>query len=304
MRIVITGGPDGQVLRSLAERGAAAGHDIVPLGRPQLDLVGDEEAIARAVERTGPEVIVSAAAFTAVDKAESEQDRAFAINTRGAGSIAQAAKRLGVPIVHLSTDYVFDGSKSAPYTEDDVPRPRSVYGASKLAGEHAVLKASPGAVVVRTAWVYSPFDTNFVKTMLRLAADREEVGVVADQLGNPTSALEIAEGILAVTANLVSSQSSDLRGVFHMTANGEATWAEFAERIFAVSAAAGGPAARVRPIPTAEYPTPAARPVNSRLDCSKLARIHGVRLPDWRCSIDEVVRRLVLGRALERGQAR
>ena len=137
MRIVVTGGPEGQVLRSLAERGAAAGHDIVPLGRPQLDLVGDEQAIIRAVKQAGPEVIVSAAAYTAVDKAESEQDLAFAINMRGAGAVAQAADRLGVPIVHLSTDYVFDGSKIAPYTEDDVPRPKSVYGASKLAGEKA-----------------------------------------------------------------------------------------------------------------------------------------------------------------------
>lgn len=302
MRIVVTGGPEGQVLRSLAERGAAAGHDIVPLGRPQLDLVGDEQAIIRAVKQAGPEVIVSAAAYTAVDKAESEQDLAFAINMRGAGAVAQAADRLGVPIVHLSTDYVFDGSKIAPYTEDDVPRPKSVYGASKLAGEKAVLEASQSAVVLRTAWVYSPFDTNFVKTMFRLAADREEVGVVADQLGNPTSALEISDGILAVAANLVSSQSGELRGVFHMTADGEATWADFAERIFAVSGRSGGPTARVRPIATAEYPTPAARPANSCLDSSKLARIHGVRLLDWRCSIDEVVRRLVAERPLEQGR--
>jgi dTDP-4-dehydrorhamnose reductase len=304
MRIVVTGGPEGQVLRSLAERGVAAGHDIVPLGRPQFDLVGDEQAVIRAVKQAGPEVIVSAAAYTAVDKAESEQDLAFAINTRGAGAVAQAADRLGVPIVHLSTDYVFDGSKTAPYTEDDIPRPKSVYGASKLAGEKAVLEASQSAVVVRTAWVYSPFDTNFVRTMLRLAADREEVGVVADQLGNPTSALEISDGILAVAANLVSSQSVELRGVFHMTADGEATWADFAERIFTVSAAAGGPTARVRPIATADYPTPAARPANSCLDSSKLARIHGVRLPDWRCSIDEVVRRLVAEQSLEQGRNR
>jgi dTDP-4-dehydrorhamnose reductase len=304
MRIVITGGPEGQILRSLAERGAAAGHDIIPLGRPHLDLIGDEQTIVRAVEQAAPEVMISAAAYTAVDKAESDQDLAFAINASGAGAVARAADRLGVPIIHLSTDYVFDGSKGSPYTEDDVPRPKGVYGASKLAGEQAVLAASPGAVVVRTAWVYSPFDTNFVKTMLRLAADREEVGVVADQRGNPTSALEIAEGILAVAANLVSSQSGELRGVFHMTANGEATWAEFAESIFAASAAAGGPTARVRPIATADYPTPAARPANSCLDSSKLARIHGVRLPDWRCSIDEVVRRLVAEQSLEQGRNR
>ena len=183
MRIVVTGGPDGQVLLSLAERGGAAGHEIVALGRPELDLVGDEGAIVRAVE-------------------ESERNLAFAINARGAGAVATAAERLGVPVVHISTDYVFDGSKTTPYVESDAPNPVSVYGASKLAGEQAVLEACRNSVILRTAWVYSPFNANFVKTMLRLAADRDEVGVVADQQGNPTSALDIADAIIAwVEAN-------------------------------------------------------------------------------------------------------
>jgi dTDP-4-dehydrorhamnose reductase len=198
-----------------------------------------------------------------------------------------------VPIVHISTDYVFDGSKTSAYTEDDPTRPVSVYGASKLAGEEAVLAAISNAAVLRTAWVYSPFNANFVKTMLRLASDREEVGVVGDQLGNPTSALDIADGILAVVGNLAASDDESLRGIFHMTGQGEASWAEFAQRIFAASTAAGGPSARVREITTADYPTPAARPANSRLDSSKLARVHGVRLPDWRASTDAVVSRLV-----------
>ena len=293
MRIVVTGGPDGQVLLSLMERGSAAGHEIVVLGRPQLDLAGDSDAVERAVEATRPDAIVSAAAYTAVDKAESERDLAFAINGSGAGAVSQAAQRLGVPLVHISTDYVFDGSKATAYTENDPTGPVSVYGASKLAGEKAVLAASSNAAVLRTAWVYSPFNANFVKTTLRLASDREEVGVVADQVGNPTSALDIADGILAVLGNLAASDDESLRGTFHMTGEGEASWAAFAERIFAASAAAGGPSARVRSITTADYPTPAARPANSRLDGSKLARVHGVRLPDWRTSTDEVVRRLV-----------
>ena len=293
MRIVVTGGADGQVLLSLMEKGVAAGHEIVALGRPELDLAGDSDAIVRAVEATKPDGVVSAAAYTAVDKAESEAELAFAINGSGAGAVARAAQELGVPIVHISTDYVFDGSKPVPYAEDDPTGPVSVYGASKLAGEEAVLEASPNSAVLRTAWVYSPFNANFVKTMLRLAADREEVGVVSDQRGNPTSALDIADGILRVLANLAPSDDADLRGVFHMTGQGEASWAEFAERIFSASMAAGGPSARVRPITTADYPTPAIRPANSRLDSSKLARVHGVRLPDWRGSTDEVVRRLV-----------
>ena len=299
MRIVVTGGPDGQVLLSLAERGGAAGHDIVALGRPELDLMGDEEAIVRAVEQTRPDFVVSAAAYTAVDKAESERDLAFAINARGAGAVAKAAERLGVPVIHISTDYVFDGSKSVPYVESDVPNPVSIYGASKLAGEEAVLAASLNSVILRTAWVYSPFNANFVKTMLRLASDREEVGVVADQRGNPTSAQDIADAILAVAANLVASQDQDLRGVFHMTGQGEGSWADFAEHIFATSASAGGPAAKVRRISTADYPTPARRPANSRLDSSKLYETHKVRLPQWQTSTDEVVRRLVE----EQGQA-
>lgn len=293
MRIVVTGGPDGQILLSLMERGAAARHEIVALGRPELDLAGDGDAIMRTVAATRPDAIVSAAAYTAVDKAETERDLAFAINGTGAGAVAQAAQKLGVPIVHISTDYVFAGSKPKAYTEDDPTGPVSVYGASKLAGEEAVLAASPNAAVLRTAWVYSPFNANFVKTMLRLAADREEVGVVGDQHGNPTSALDIADALLAIVGNLVASDGAGLRGVFHMTGQGEASWAEFAERIFATSAAAGGPSARVRAITTADYPTPAARPANSRLDSSKLARVHGVRLPEWRGSTDEVVRRLV-----------
>ena len=293
MRIVVTGGPFGQVLESLLEVGRSEGHDIVPLGPPELDLAGDSEAIVQAIKKARPQAVVSAAAYTAVDKAESEPDLAFAINARGAGAVAAAANKLGVPVVHISTDYVFDGSKESPYVEGDATAPTSVYGASKLAGEEAVLAVHGDAAVLRTAWVYSPFSANFVKTMLRLAGDREEVGVVADQRGNPTSALDIAATVIRVLDNLAKSDDAALRGVFHMTGAGEASWAEFAEAIFSASAAAGGPSARVRAISTSDYPTPAKRPANSRLDSSKLARVHGIRLPDWRKSTGEVVTRLV-----------
>lgn len=293
MRIVVTGGSSGQVLRSLMEVGEAAGHEIVALGRPQLDLAEDEGAILEVIKAAKPDAVVSAAAYTAVDKAECEREVAFAINARGPKAVAEAAKELKIPLVHISTDYVFDGSKPSPYNEEDATGPTSVYGASKLAGEEAVLAAHNDAVVLRTAWVYSPFSTNFLKTMLRLAEDREEVGVVADQRGNPTSAFDIAVVVVAVLENLRESNDPALRGLFHMTGSGEASWAEFAEAIFASSYAAGGPSARVRSITTKEYPTPAKRPANSRLDSSKLARIHGVRLPDWRKSTEIVVRRLV-----------
>ncbi len=293
MRILVTG-REGQVVRSLIERAAATGHEVVPLGRPQLDLSADPASIVRTIEALSPDVIVSAAAYTAVDRAESEQEPAFAVNARGAGAVAEAAAALDVPLIHMSTDYCFDGAKSTPYQETDAPNPTSVYGASKLAGEQAVCANQPDSAILRTAWIYSPFGTNFVKTMLRLAGDRDEVSVVADQAGNPTSALDIADGVLSVASNLLQSREPSLRGVFHMTAQGEATWADLAEAIFAASSAAGGPAAQVRKITTEEYPTPARRPANSRLDCGKLERAHGLRLPEWRSSLGEVVHRLLV----------
>ncbi len=168
---------------------------------------------------------------------------------------------------------------------------------TKLAGEEAILSEHDNVAVLRTAWVYSPFGSNFVKTMLRLANDREEVAVVCDQRGNPTSALDIADGVLKVVTNLCADTKPDQRGIFHMTGAGEADWAEFAEAIFAASVAEGGPRARVKPISTADYPTPAKRPANSRLACDKLAFLHGVSLPDWRQSTAETVARLVRGGA-------
>ena len=291
MRVVVTG-REGQVASALAER-ARDDIEIVRLGRSELDLAGPPDAIVSAIGQARPELIVSAAAYTQVDKAETEPDVAFAINERGAGAVARAASELGVAIVHLSTDYVFDGLKSAPYAEADSTRPTGVYGASKLAGEHAVLEENADSVVLRTAWVYSPFGSNFVKTMLRLGADRDEVAVVADQRGNPTNALDIADGIIAVARNLATSDDPELRGVLHMAGSGDASWAELAEATFAASAARGGPSAAVRRIDAAEYPTAARRPENSRLDCGKLARVHGITLPDWHNALERVVSRLL-----------
>jgi dTDP-4-dehydrorhamnose reductase len=294
VRIVVTG-REGQVVSSLIEKAHRTKFEVVPLGRPELDLAAPALAVSEAIVAARPDAIISAAAYTQVDKAESEPDLAFAINELGPRSVAAAARRLGVPIVHLSTDYVFDGSKTELYVESDATGPTGVYGASKLAGERSVATEQPDSAILRTAWVYSPFGANFVKTMLRLAATRDEVGVVDDQIGNPTSALDIAEGMLKVIENLLGGSDPNHRGVFHMTARGEASWADFAAAIFAHSAELGGPSARIRRIATADYPTPAKRPTNSRLDCSKLARAHGVRLPEWHGSLKQVVGRLVAG---------
>jgi dTDP-4-dehydrorhamnose reductase len=294
MRILVTG-REGQVALSLAELGAKGGHDVITLGRPDLDLAAEPKAIIASIKAADPELIVSAAAYTAVDAAEQEQELAFAINERGAGAVARAASMLAVPLIHLSTDYVFDGKKPSPYCEADAVNPIGVYGASKLAGERAVIAAHQDVAIVRTAWIYSPFGSNFVKTMLRLASERDEVRVVADQFGNPTSALDIANGILTMADNLMRSSEPAARGIFHMCSAGEASWADFAESIMQASALCGGAVARVKPIGSAEYPTAARRPANSRLDCHKLAQIHGIRLPLWRESLKAVVTRLIEG---------
>jgi dTDP-4-dehydrorhamnose reductase len=302
MRIVVNG-RDGQVARALAEIAPARGHELVALGRPAFDLTAAPDEIANALAAVRPDVIVSAAAFTAVDQAEREPELAQRVNATGAGAVAAAAGQLGVPLVHLSTDYVFDGRKPAPYVEDDPTGPTGVYGRSKLAGEAAVLAAHDDVAILRTAWVFSPFGANFVKTMLRLAGDRDEVGVVADQLGNPTSALDLAAAILTVAENLRAGDKAEQRGIFHAAGTGDASWADFAERIFAASHARGGPTARVKRITTADFPTPATRPANSRLDCGKLARVHGVTMPDWRSSTDAVVERL-LATTIQQGTVR
>ncbi|MDB5551447.1 MAG: rfbD [Rhizobium sp.] len=291
MRIAVTG-KQGQVAQSLAEIGTDQGVEIILVGRPELDLL-DASTVYDAIARVKPDIIVSAAAYTAVDKAESEREAAFAVNATGAEAVAQAAAKLDTPVIHLSTDYVFDGSLDRPYREDDMVGPASVYGASKLEGERLVAAATPDHVIFRTAWVYSPFGNNFVKTMLRLGETRAELNVVADQVGCPTSALDIARAVITAAGRLATDPSLSLRGIFHLTGSGQASWADFAEHIF-ISAEAGGRApVKVNRITTADYPTPARRPANSRLSGDKLQQHHGIRLPDWRESADRVVGRLL-----------
>lgn len=292
MRVVVTG-REGQVVRALIERASLRDVEVSPLGRPILDLAASADTIVSAIERASPDVIVSAAAYTHVDRAETESALVFSTNERGPAALARAARVLEVPLIHLSTDYVFNGLKKSSYVEEDATGPSGVYGASKLAGERAVLNEHENSVVLRTAWVYSPFGSNFVKTMLRLAGDRDEISVVSDQRGNPTNALDIADGIFGIAANLKAGSDPSHRGLFHMTGTGEASWAELAEAIFVESACLGGPTARIRRIPTADYPTPARRPKNSRLDSTKLAQVHGVCLPEWRSSLKGVVKRLI-----------
>jgi dTDP-4-dehydrorhamnose reductase len=278
---------------SLLERGRAhAGVEIVAVGRPQLEL-SDLRSIAPALAAARPDVVVSAAAYTAVDRAEDDREAAFAINARGAEAVAKAAAALGVPVIHISTDYVFEGVKTAPYVESDATHPLNVYGLSKLAGEQAVAGANPRHAILRTSWVYSPFGHNFVRTMLEFATHREDIPVVSDQWGSPTSALELSEGIFVAAKALV--QGSAAFGLYHLAGSGEASWSGFAREIFEASRRHGGPSARVREITSVDYPQRARRPANSRLDSAKFAVAFGWRMPDWREATSAVVRRLVEG---------
>lgn len=297
MKVLVTG-TKGQVASSLIERGGGrSGLEIVAVGRPALDLARPD-TIAPALAAVRPDVVVSAAAYTAVDQAEDEPDQAYLINEDGAGRLAQAARDLGAPIVHLSTDYVFSGEGDGPYTEAMPTGPKSVYGASKLAGEAAVAAANPHHLIMRTAWVYSPFGKNFAKTMLRLAETRDQLNVVDDQHGNPTSALDIADAILAVLERWKTGVSAT--GLYHFAGTGDASWCEFARHIFAVSGAAGGPTAEVAGIATEDYPTKAARPKNSRLASGKFADDFDYSAPHWRDSAKAAVERLVTGQIEDR----
>lgn len=292
IRLLVTG-YEGQVARGLlAIAGPSGGRPTVnALGRPDLDIT-DLSSVERAIDAFSPDLLVNTAAYTAVDKAENDVEAAFAINRDGARNVAAAAADAGLPIIHISTDYVFDGDKAEPYVETDATGPTGIYGRSKLEGEHAVAAANPRHAILRTAWVYSTHGHNFLKTMLRLAANQDVVRVVADQYGTPTYAADIANGLLSVARKILATpEREDWRGVFHMVAEGGTSWAGFAEEIFAQSARYGGPCARVEPIRTTDYPTAAKRPANSRLDTTKFQKTFGYVLPDWK----DGVRRCVSG---------
>jgi dTDP-4-dehydrorhamnose reductase len=274
LKILLTG-RSGQVgwelERSLAPLGQVTASDLAT-----LDLA-DADATRRAVRAAKPDMIVNAAAYTAVDKAESERDAAFAVNATAPGVLAEESKRAGALLVHYSTDYVFDGTKQAPYAEDDPPNPLNVYGASKLAGERAIVASGCRHLILRTSWVYGPRGSNFMLTMLRLARERPELQVVDDQIGAPTSSLAIARA----TAQLLRRGAG---GLYHLTAAGAVTWCGFARAILARA----GIATPVRAIRTEDYPTPAKRPRNSRLDCSRLRADFGLSLAPWEEQLSEV----------------
>ncbi|MGV1873829.1 dTDP-4-dehydrorhamnose reductase [Agrobacterium rosae] len=290
MRIAVTGN-QGQVVTSILERAEQRSAEIIALGRPRLDL-SNPVSIRKSLFDVRPDIVVSAAAYTAVDGAENDEAAAFNVNARGPEFLAKVTDELGIPIIHISTDYVFSGDKVTPYTESDETNPMSVYGSSKLAGEVAIAKHNADHAILRTSWVYSPFGNNFLRTMLKLAETRDSVAIVGDQKGTPTSALDIADAVLTVAEQLLAKSDLCLRGVFHLTGQGEATWAEFAETIFDHLRQSTGKAVTVKRITTDDYPTSAKRPKNSRLSVQKIGDIYGIFLPAWEKSTYEVMQRL------------
>ncbi|MFM1990471.1 MAG: hypothetical protein RJA99_3428 [Pseudomonadota bacterium] len=295
-------GRNGQLGWAL-ERRLQGRADVVALGRDALD-AADPAALAAAVDAARPTVVFNAAAYTAVDRAETEVDAAYAVNARAPGVLAAACAKHGAILVHYSTDYVFDGSKAGRWVETDATGPLSVYGASKLAGEEAVLATPCAAVILRTSWVYGDHGANFAKTMLRLATERDALRVVADQHGTPTWAGRLAEASETIARQALAAGDAagwlgERRGVYHASAAGATTWADYARRLIATAATLPAFASRLRvraeqvePIPASAYPTPARRPSNSLLDGAKLDRTFGIAFPDWELDVDAFVRRL------------
>jgi dTDP-4-dehydrorhamnose reductase len=292
MRIAVTG-CNGQAVRALLET-AGPKFEILTVGRPALDLARPE-TIFPALAALRPDLIINAAAYTAVDRAEKEMKLAFMVNGFGPALVASSAETLGVPLIHLSTDYIFDGKKATAYTEEDEALPAktiNVYGATKLAGERAVAEATTNYAIVRTSWLYAPYGKNFVRTMVGLA-DKEEVRVVDDQVGCPTYAPDLARALLCIASALLDyPEEADYRGIFHFCGSGETSWAGFAEEIFTLLAKAGRKVPRVLRVSSAEYPTPARRPANSTLDTWLFEHTFGMAISHWVDSLARCLDRL------------
>lgn len=281
---ILISGKTGQVALELQKHLGGLG-ELIVLGRNDLDLSKPEQIRAQ-VRAHRPDLIINAAAHTAVDLAESEPELAFAINGIAPGVFAEEAAALGIPLIHYSTDYVFDGNKPAPYTEDDTPNPLGVYGKSKLAGERAIAATGAEHLILRTSWVYSTHGKNFLLTMQRLLQERPELRVVADQIGAPTWAGTIARSTRLLIERWQAAEAGAW-GVYHLTAQGETSWFGFTQAIAEHLSAQGKPCATLEPIPASAYPTPAARPQNSRLDCSRLEREWQVAQPTWQNALRE-----------------
>jgi dTDP-4-dehydrorhamnose reductase len=288
---VLQFGRTGQVARELL-RLAGGRFRVQAFGRAEADFTDPKSVadIVRGAENC--DAVVNAVAYTAVDKAESEEAVAMAVNGEAVGQLSRACAERAVPLIHLSTDYVFDGHSTIPYRETDATNPINTYGRSKLAGENLIRGTLPQHIILRTSWVYSPYGANFLKTMLRLGMEREELRVVNDQIGAPTAAADIADTIYAILRRLHAQPSPGLFGTFHYAAGGRASWYDFAAGIMAEGRKDYPIRARLQAIDTSQYPTPAARPRNSLLDCGKIESVYDIRRAPWENSMRDVISRL------------
>ncbi|MBL4893232.1 MAG: dTDP-4-dehydrorhamnose reductase [Rhizobiaceae bacterium] len=278
---VLVVGENGQLATALKQKETIAGHRIISLGRPAMDLA-HAETIEQAIGEHNPALVINAAAYTAVDKAESEADMAKAVNADGVGRLGQICARHDIPVIHISTDYVFDGKAKKPYAPGDKTAPQGVYGRSKEQGETELRAANEQHLIFRTAWVFGEHGNNFLKTMLRLGRTNNQIRVVDDQFGTPTYTGDLATGLSKIAAQVLSRPNDISWGTYHLTNSGETTWCGFAREIFECSATENTPSPQIIGIPTEEYPTPAARPAYSILDCTKTKKEFGVDLPDWK----------------------
>ena len=287
--VLVTGGA-GQLASALASVPTLASESGVHLvGRPAFDF-DRPESIAAVFEAVAPRLVVNAAAYTAVDAAEGDADAAYRANRDGPAELARLCRGADVPLIHVSTDYVFDGAKPEPYVETDAVAPQGVYGASKLAGEQAVMQSGAKAIILRTAWVYAGSGKNFVRTMLTVGKSRDRLTVVADQQGCPTVAADLAQAIGSIIARLDDTGwRNEYGGVFHAAGTGSTSWHGLAVAVFEEAGRFGAPVPQVVPIATADWPTPAKRPANSRLDCTRLDQVFGIRLPHWRDSLTRTI---------------
>ena len=296
MRILVTG-RSGQLARALAEVSLPPGWRMSALGRREMDITVPDE-VRKGLDRVMPDIVVNTAAWTDVEKSEAEEERALALNRDGPAYLAEACRQLEIPLIHISTDYVFDGRKGVPYTENDTPRPLNAYGRSKLAGERAVMEIWERSIILRTAWLFGPHGRNFLPRILKLAREREMLSVVDDQRGSPTCAPYLAEGIIAMIRKMAKENGAPgkFQGIFHAAGDGEATWHDLAAEVLRVARQADMPlVARLVPVRTEERPVVARRPADSRLDCTRLREVFGLRLPLWRRGVAVSVRRFSRG---------
>ncbi len=292
MKLLITGAK-GQVGSELVKDAQARGYEVYGFGSRELDITRFEPLMQK-VEQIHPDVIINAAAYTAVDKAEQESEQAYAVNTQGSENLARACQQLTIPLLHISTDYVFDGEKNSPYTESDTPNPTGVYGASKLQGDQAIEAIWPRHIILRVSWVFGEQGNNFVKTMLRLAEQRNELSIVNDQFGAPTSARAISQTLLSILEVDNFNQPGFPWGTYHLQSEPGVTWFEFATEIFQQAEKLGliNKTMQLNPIPSSEFPTPVKRPANSKLDGTKLQQNLGLKPVQWQADLQQMLKNM------------